>query len=97
MTPQMDEAEYQAGHIDGLVEYFPGELAGDPVGVSDDYRAGWWCGVGDAMAFHEGWNAAEKGILACPYIVGADDECFRDQWHDGYFACWDALKKMVAQ
>lgn len=93
MTLQIDERHYEAGWD----EYSPGEPAGDPVDVNDDYRMGWWCGVGNAAAWHAGWEAAEKGVMVCPYRVDADDECFREPWYEGYFACVTSLKKPVLQ
>lgn len=38
----------------------------------------------EAAAWHEGWAAAEAGVMACPYLVGSDDECFRESWIGGY-------------
>lgn len=80
---QTDEAQFDAGYQDAWVEYEPGEKVGDPVGVDEDYRFGWWNGIGDVSAWHEGWAAYEKGLRCCPYIEGADDECFREPWLKG--------------
>lgn len=79
-----DEDRFWVGYDAAWCEYEPGHPVGDPVGTDDDYRGGWWSGVGDCSAWHEGWTAAERGLSVCPYIIGADDECFREPWLDGY-------------
>lgn len=91
MNPQIDESQYQAGYADAWDEYRPDDPVGDPVGVHEDYQLGWWCAVGEVSAWHEGWEAASQGALACPYLADADDECFREPWYRGYWACVKTL------
>lgn len=80
----MDETEFQAGYSLGWVEYRHGQRSADVVGASDDFRCGYWNGIGEASAWHEGWAAAECGLMVCPYLVGSDDECFRESWLNGF-------------
>lgn len=86
MNSPIDECAYQSGYEAAWFDYEHGEPAGDPIGVSDDYQFGWWVGIGEVSAWHEGWEAAEKGVMACPYLTDADDECFREPWLIGYWA-----------
>jgi len=73
---------YDAGWLRAVEE--KSGAVGDPVGVDEYYQLGWWNGVGNCHAWQEGWSAAKRGILFCPYLVGADDECFRENWMHGY-------------
>jgi len=77
--------DFEAGRDDAWAEFIPGEPIGGPVS-NDDYRFGWWCGIGEVTAWHEGYLAYENGLLFCPYVLGSDDECFRQPWLDGYWA-----------
>lgn len=88
----VDEDQYSQGWDAAWEAYEPGEPVGDPVGVSEDYDFGWWCGVGEAQAWHEGWGAAECGVLACPYQRGSDDDCFVDPWLKGYAAALSIIE-----
>lgn len=81
---QVNDKEFTAGYEAAALAYDQDEPVGDPVGVHEDYRLGWWCAVGDTAAFLEGWDAYERGVMSCPYSVGADDECFREHWFSGY-------------
>lgn len=85
----IDEEAFDAGHLAAWEAYEPGHPVGEPVGVSDDYQCGWWCGVGNASAWHEGYAAAKRGVLACPYSTDGDDECFREPWLNGYRAAFE--------
>lgn len=85
----IDEEAFEAGRLAAWDAYEPGHPAGDPVGVSDDYQFGWWCGVGNASAWHEGYSAGKCGMLFCPYAIGADDDCFREPWLNGYRAAFE--------
>jgi len=80
-----DEAQFDAGYQAAWDEYEPSEKAADPVGMDEDYRFGWWCGIGNAGAWFEGLAAYDKGLRCCPYDEGADDECFREPWLNGFF------------
>lgn len=82
--------DFEAGHADAWTEYNPGEPVGDPVS-SEDYRFGWWCGIGEATAWHEGWQSYEDGVKFCPYVIGSDQEGFREPWLDGYWMAMVAL------
>lgn len=81
------EAEYQAGFDAACDAYVHGQPAGDPDGVSESFRLGWWCGVGWSAAFEEGRLAARAGVLACPYTAD-DQECFIRPWQDGFMAAF---------
>lgn len=83
LAPVNDD-RYDAGYALAWGEYEPGEPVPDPVGVDDDFQFGYWVGIGHAAAWNEGWTAAERGMLVCPYRIGADDECFRESWLSGY-------------
>lgn len=85
MTPAINEDLYQAGYEDGWAAYEMAQPAGQPIGVEEDYDLGWWCGVGHADAWHEGFHAAEAGVYVCPYVL-VDDESYRFCWLEGY-AC----------
>jgi hypothetical protein len=87
MNLPIDECAYQSGYEEAWFEYEPGEPVGDPVGASEDYRFGWWVGICEVLAWNEGWEAADKGVMACPYLADTDDECFREPWHAGYWCC----------
>lgn len=78
-------AAFQAGFQDAWEEFtHPDKPVGDPVLSSENYRFGWWCGIGEAKAWHEGFQAYENGLMFCPYLLGNDDDCFRESWLDGY-------------
>ncbi|MDO9104907.1 MAG: hypothetical protein Q7U57_08085 [Methylovulum sp.] len=79
--------DFESGYDDAWGEYEPGEPVGDPV-ASENYCFGWWVGIGDAKAFHAGWKAFEDGVRLCPYVIGNDDDCFREPWLEGY---WQAV------
>ncbi len=86
MTEEQQEQRFWDGYDEGwsrAIEARGGQV-GDPVGVDEYYDLGWWNGVGNYLAWEEGWRAAERGILFCPYLIGADDECFREHWMNGY-------------
>lgn len=85
----VDETEYQQGLEAAFFNYEPGELVGEPVGVHADFLFGWWVGIGEVTAWHEGLAAAEKGVMTCPYPVGSEQECFREPWISGYMARFD--------
>lgn len=89
MSPDIDERAYALGFEDAQDAYEHDQPTGDPVGVCEDYELGWWCGVGHCMAWHEGYSAAKRGMLFCPYATGADDDCFRDPWMSGYLAAFE--------
>ena len=78
------EAAFDQGYEAAWEAYEPNQPSGDPIGVDEDYQFGWWVGVGEASAWYEGWEAAEKGVLACPYAEGSDEEDFRGMWLEGY-------------
>lgn len=80
----IDESEFYAGVELGWAEFRSIGQTPDVVGVSDDFQCGYWNGVGGAAAWHAGWAAAEAGVMACPYLFGSDDECFREIWLNGY-------------
>lgn len=86
----IDEDSFEAGRLAAWEAYEPRRPVGDPVGVSDDYQFGWWCGVGAASAWHEGYSAARRGLLSCPYSTDGDDECFREPWLNGYRAAFES-------
>jgi len=77
--------DFEAGYDDAWTGFNPDEPVGDPVS-NEDYRFGWWCGIGEATAWLEGYRARENGLLFCPYVLGSDDECFRPLWIAGYAA-----------
>jgi len=76
--------DFAAGYADAWEAFQPGEPVGDPVS-SDNYRFGWYCGIGDAKAWDKGYQAYKNGLWVCPYVMGSDDECFRQPWLDGYW------------
>jgi len=83
--------EFGQGYDIGWRCFWEEDDAIEPSECNDDFNLGWWCGYGDASAYHEGRYAHYKGIKHCPYLIGADDECFRTVWLDGY---WDAAKRV---
>lgn len=83
MNPAANE-EFDLGFELGWQEYRGIGQTPDVAGVSGDFELGYWNGVGDAMAWHAGFSAAESGLMTCPYPTGSDDECFRDAWFAGY-------------
>lgn len=92
----MSTLEFVAERVDQGWEaawdhYEPGRPIGDPVGEDESYNLGWWSGVGCCAAWHEGWAEYKRGVLACPYAVGSDDECFRAHWLDGYGAAFETF------
>lgn len=76
-----DEARVLQGENDAWAAYRPGEPFGDPVGADESYMLGWWSGAGECQAWHEGWEAARRGVRTCPYTAGDD---FREVWLEGY-------------
>lgn len=83
------EMEYQAGFDAACETYQDGAPLGDPVGVSEDYQWGWWNGVGFTIAFEEGYRAARRGVLTCPYTDAAE-EFFVESWRLGYAAAHES-------
>lgn len=79
--------DFDFGYADAWEDFIPDEPVGDPVS-SEDYRLGWWCGIGDVKAFYDGWQAYDNGLRCCPYVVGSDEACFREPWLNGY---WQAM------
>ncbi len=86
----IDEARYMEGWEAGRMEYQPGEPIPEPIWLDEDFAFGYDVGVGEAMAWHEGYAAGQAGLGVCPYTEGADDECFRGPWLNGFMlACRD--------
>lgn len=83
-----DVCLFNAGYEDAWNAYEPAEPVGAPELADADYRFGWWSGVGDASAWHEGYDAARRGTLVCPYSREGDQECFVDPWLNGYQAAF---------
>lgn len=81
--------DFSRGYADAWAAYIPDTAVGDPQFVSEDYRCGWWNGVGAASAWHEGYFAASAGVVVCPYIVGGDDECFQLDWMHGFVTAFE--------
>ncbi|MGZ8171849.1 MULTISPECIES: hypothetical protein [Methylobacter] len=79
--------DFNVGYDDAWADFDPDEPVGHPV-ACDDYIFGWWCGIGDARAFYDGWQAYDQGVKFCPYAIGNEDECFREQWLNGYWEAW---------
>lgn len=78
--------DFYKGYNAAWDEFSPGKPIGDPV-ASHDYRLGWWTGIRHTRIWHEGWDAYEKGIKFCPYVLSNDlDSCSRRAWLDGYWA-----------
>lgn len=81
--------DFDRGYSDAWEAYEAGRAIADPGPyASEGYDLGWWNGIGAASAWHEGYKAAQRGVLACPYIVGTDDECFAPSWMNGYQAAF---------
>ncbi|WP_374342652.1 hypothetical protein [Azonexus sp.] len=86
----LQDDDFDRGYADAWDAYKPGRPVADPQFVSEDYDLGWWNGIGAASAWHEGYTAARRGVLACPYIDGNDDECFAPSWMNGYKAAFSS-------
>lgn len=80
-----DEMRVEQGGSDAWDAFYEsGEPpAGDPVVADESYVLGWWSGIAECTAWNEGWEAARRGVRACPYTT-ADDEGFREFWLKGY-------------
>lgn len=87
LAPENEERFWQ-GYEDARTACALGDVIGDPV-ADDDYRGGWWAGVGDEQAIQAGKAAARAGLYMCPHELGTDDECFRGEWLNGYFFTTD--------
>lgn len=80
-----DEARVLQGGADAWDAFYEScePPAGDPVDADESYVLGWWSGIAECTAWHAGWEAALRGVRACPYTA-ADDESSREFWLKGY-------------